>query len=192
TDGYGTKVVDLTVGEAPAEVEIKLAPNPGVTLRVVDARDGRLLAASVRVTDMQNRIVYDTPMRFGGSGGETTKIPLEAGTYRAVVMAPGYAAQNIHLTSPGTLTVGMTPGGSIVIQSKRGELRRARLVGADGREYSRGFGNPIFTIDPSPGLTQLDHVAPGVYTLQVLGAGNEVAGAAQVIVAEGQRAVVEI
>ncbi|HUP49177.1 MAG TPA: carboxypeptidase-like regulatory domain-containing protein, partial [Thermoanaerobaculia bacterium] len=128
-DGYGTKVMDLTVGEAPADVEIKLAPNPGVTLRVVDARDGRLLSASVRVTDMQNRIIYDTPMRFGGSGGESTKIPLEPGSYRAVVMAPGYAAQNIHLTSPGTLTVGMTPGGSIVIQSKRGELRRARLVG---------------------------------------------------------------
>ena len=60
------------------------SPNPGVTLRIVDGRDGRaLLNAFVRVSDSQNRIVYETPMRFNAGGNGEQKIGLEAGTYRA-------------------------------------------------------------------------------------------------------------
>ena len=65
-------------------------------------------------------------------------------------------------------------------------------MGADGREYSRNFFNPIFTIDASPCVTQLDNVAPGSYTLQILGPSNEVIGSETVVVQEGQRSVVEI
>jgi hypothetical protein len=65
-------------------------------------------------------------------------------------------------------------------------------MGADGREYSRNAFSPFFTIDPSPGVTQLDNVAPGTYTLQVLGPQDQVVSSEQVVVGEGQRAVIEI
>lgn len=192
-EGYGTKVVEVNVTESPADVEIKLSPNAGVAVRVVDARDGRLLNAFLRVLDSQNRIVYESPMRFGGfGGGEELKIGLEPGSYRAIVAAANYASRSVTITSPGSHSIGLTPGGSILVRSRGSELRRARLMGADGREYSRGFFNPIFTIDPSPGVTQLDNVAPGSYTLQILGPSNEVLGSETVVVQEGQRSVVEI
>ena len=192
-DGYGTKVVDVTVGESASEVEIKLTPNPGVTLRIVDARDGRaLLNAFVRVSDSQNRIVYETPMRFNAGGNAELKIGLESGTYRASVTASGYAATTVTVSSPSKQTVGLTPGGAIVVRSQTGEMRRGRLMGSDGREYARSFGGPIFMVDPSPGLTQLENVAPGVYTLQILGSRDEVLTSVQVNVTEGQRAVVDI
>jgi len=72
-------------------------------------------------------------------------------------------------------------------------MRRARLMRPDGREYSR-FGGPsgVFMIDPAPGVTTLENIAAGVYTLQILGAGDSVVTSTQVNVVEGQRADVEI
>jgi protocatechuate 3,4-dioxygenase beta subunit len=191
-EGYGTKIVDLTAGDSSADLEMKLTRNPGVTLRVVDARDGRLISARVRVTDAQNRVVFDSPFRFGGSGPEPLKLTLEAGSYRATVTAQGYASQTVQILSPSTPTVGLTPGGTIAVRSKGSSMRRARIMSADGREYFRGFGGGVFTVDPSPGITTLENIAPGVYTIQILGSGDQVESSAQVNVGEGQRADVEI
>lgn len=192
-DGYGTKVVDVNVGDSPQEVEIKLTPNPGVTLKVVDGRDGRAITgAFVRVMDQQDRIVYESPMRFMAGGTETTKIGLDPGTYRLTVFAPSYASRTLTISSPSTQTIPLTPGGTIMVRSQTGERRRARLMASDGREYPRGFGGGIFWIDPSPGITQMQNIAPGVYTLQILGSRDEVLSSAQVQVSEGQNAVIEI
>ncbi len=191
-EGYGTKVVDVSVGDSPADVELKLSPNPGVSLRVVDARDGRLISVFARVVDAQNKVVFESPMRFGSTGAEPVKLPLEAGSYRATIMAQGYATQVVTITSPSSPTVAMSPGGSIAIQSRGSALRRARLVSPDGREYPRGGFNPVFTIDPSPGTTVMENIAPGMYTLQILSAGDRVEASAPVSVVEGQRARVEI
>jgi hypothetical protein len=193
-EGYGTKAVDVTVSDGPSDIEIKLSSNPGVTVRVVDARDGRQIAAWTRVFDARNKIVYESPMRFGGGGGaEPMKLPLEAGNYRATIAASGYATKSVNITSPSSPTIAMSPGGSIAIQSKGSALRRARLVAPDGREVYRGMGlNPVFTIDPSPGTTLMENIAPGLYTLQILGAGDRVESSAAVSVLEGQRATVEI
>ncbi len=187
--GYGNKVVETVVGDSGGEVEITLTANPGVVLRVVDARDGRMLNARVHVTDARGAGVYDSPM-FSGSAAEIN-LPLDAGTYRARIMVQGYAAQTVTITSPSKPTVGMTPGGSIAVQSKGSALRRARLIGADGKEYV-SFGAGIFTVDPSPGVTVLNNVAPGIYTLQILGDANNVTASIPVTVIEGQQVRVEI
>ncbi|HSP15712.1 MAG TPA: carboxypeptidase-like regulatory domain-containing protein [Thermoanaerobaculia bacterium] len=187
--GYGTKAVDATVDDNGGSVEITLSPNAGVTLRVVDGRDGRLLNARVHVTDAAGAGVYDSP--FMGGSADVVKLPLEAGTYRAVISAFGYASQTITLTSPSTPTIGLTPGGSIAVQSKGSALRRARLIGADGKTYF-SMGPGIFTIDPSPGVTILNNIAPGVYTLQILGSGSEVTASTPVTIVEGQQAAVQI
>jgi len=189
-DGYGTKAVDVTVSESGSDVEIKLAPNVGVTLRIVDARDGRLLSVYVRVTDSANKIVYDSPFRFTDGGAETVKLPLDSGVYRATIFAQGYATQNVTISSPSTQTIGMTPGGAIAIKSSGSAMRRARLIAPDGRQYTRGFGGPTFAVDASPGTTLIENVAPGTYTLQILGEGDAVTASVQVTVLEGQVAQV--
>lgn len=190
--GYGTRVVETSVGDNGGDVQITLAKNAGVTLRIVDARDGRLLNARVHVTNAQSATIYDSPF-FGAGSAQPITVPLESGSYTATVMAMGYAPQTVTLTSPSSPTIGMTPGGSIVIQSKGNGLRRAKLMTADGREYARGgFGPAIFMVDPSPGATVLNNIAPGTYTLQILGDGSEVAASAPVTVAEGQKATVSL
>lgn len=192
-DGYGVKTADLTVGDSGGDVELQLTPNAGVKLRVVDARDGRAISAFVRAVDATNKVVYESPFRFTSGGSDTTTVPLDAGTYRVTVTASGYATQTVMMTSPSTQTVGLTPGGSIAIKSTGSTMRRARLMAADGREYARSFGFPAaFGIDPSPGTTLLENIAPGTYTLQLLGDGDAVVGSAQVTVVEGQVAQVSI
>ncbi|HEY3054779.1 MAG TPA: carboxypeptidase-like regulatory domain-containing protein [Thermoanaerobaculia bacterium] len=187
-DGYGTKAADTTVGDSGGDVQITLTKNAGVTLRVVDARDGRLLNARVLVTDARDVTIYNSP--FMGGTTEAIKLPLEPGTYRAFITVSGYAAQNVTITSPSAPTIGMTIGGSIRVQSKGSGLRRARLIGPDGREYVRGFGPAIFTVDP--GEMVLNNIAPGMYTLQILGDGNQVIATAPVTVIDGQQTSVSI
>jgi hypothetical protein len=191
-EGYGTKAIDVTVGENASEVEIKLAPNAGVNLRVVDGRDGRVISPYVRVLDAQNKIVYESGFRFTSGGVETMKLPLDAGTYRAQVTAQGYATQTVTITSPSSPTIPMTPGGTIAIKSSGSAMRRARLVGADGREYTRGFSGATFSVDPSPGTTLLENIAPGAYTLQILGDRDSITTSVQVTVMEGQIAQVSV
>jgi hypothetical protein len=181
------------MGESAAEIEIKLTKNAGVTLRVVDARDGRLLNARVRVVDAQNRVVSEDFLRgFSSMGAEPMKLALDAGTYRATISAAGFATQTVQITSPGSPTVGLTPGGSVAIRSTGSSMRRAKIIGPDGREYMRYAGGPIFMVDPSPGVVILENIAPGAYTIQILGTGDRVESTGRVIVNEGQRAELEL
>ncbi len=191
-DGYGTKAVDTIVNDSGGNVEIQLAKIQGVTLRVVDARDGRALNAQVHVTNAQNMTVYNSPF-FGGGSADSIKLPLDPGSYVAEINANGYAPQKVRITSPSNPTVGLTPGGSIIVQSRGSALRRARLLLPDGTEYSRNrFGGAIFTVDPSPGVTVLSNIAPGTYTLQILGDASDVVTSAPVTVLEGQQATVSL
>ena len=191
-DGYGTRAVETSVGDSGGDVEVTLSKNAGVTLKVVDARDGRVLNARVRVTNAQNVTVYDSPF-FGGGAADTITLPLDSGSYTATITAMGYAPRNVAITSPSSPTIGLTPGGTIMVSSRGSALRRARLMGADGREYSRGgLGPAIFTVDPSPGVTVLNNIAPGSYTLQILGDANNVTASAPVTVADGQQVGVSI
>ena len=190
--GYGTHAVDTTVDDSGGNVQITIAKNVGVALRVVDARDGRVLNAQVHVTNAQGAVVYDSPF-FGGGSADAMTLPLDAGSYTAEISAIGYAPQKVTINSPSSPTVGMTPGGTIIVQSKGNGPRNAQLIGPDGQVYSHGrFGVPIFTVDPSPGVTLLNNIAPGTYTLQILDNTNGVAATAPVTVVDGQQAMVSI
>ncbi|HEX9163945.1 MAG TPA: carboxypeptidase regulatory-like domain-containing protein [Thermoanaerobaculia bacterium] len=191
--GYSTKVTDTVVDDGGGNVELTLSKNDGVVLYVVDARNGQALNARVHVTNAQNATVYDTPPAFGGSAANGIKLPLEPGSYTASIFVPGYAPQTMSITSPSNPRVALTPGGSIAIQSQGSARRRARLLNSDGTEYGRGgFGGIIFTVDPSPGKTVINNIAPGTYTLQILGDGNQVTASSPVTVVEGQQATVSI
>ncbi|MCU1230856.1 MAG: hypothetical protein JWO97_3740 [Acidobacteria bacterium] len=192
-EGYGNQVLDVTVTDnGAADLQFKLTPNAGLTLRVVDARNNQLLSAYVSVVDMQGRTVYTPSFRFGGSA-EEVKLTLAAGTYRATVFAPGYAAQVLTISSPGKQTVGLTPGGSLVVKSKSSTRQRARLVTADGSAYPRGMdGAGLFSIDPTPGATTVTNIAPGNYRLQILDNADHVLASVDVAVGEGSVQQVEI
>lgn len=192
-EGYGNELRDVLVSESGLnDVQLKLSPNSGITLRVVDARDGRLLSANVVVYDAQGRVVHDEPFRFGGSA-EEIKLTLAPGSYRALVNAMGYSTQTVSLTSPSNQTVTLSPGGTLIVRSSSSSTQRARLIDGSGQAYTRPSSRQaVFLLDAAPGATTLQNVSPGSYTLQVLDGNDSVIRSATVVVVEGQTNTVDI
>jgi protocatechuate 3,4-dioxygenase beta subunit len=192
-DGYGSQAVDITVSESGQPVELKLARTSGLTLRVVDARNNQLIASSVVVTDMQDRVVHEDFFRFD-SGTEPLRINVAQGRYNVRVSANGYAPRFLTLNAPGTETVGLTPGGTLLVLSKGSERVTARLIDGSGKSYYRSSFRPegTFLLEPRGFENKFRNVAPGAYTLQVLGANGAVEGSTQVMVSEGGVTSVEI
>ncbi|HEX2121831.1 MAG TPA: carboxypeptidase regulatory-like domain-containing protein, partial [Thermoanaerobaculia bacterium] len=137
-DGYGNFVLDLVVGDRTTDnVELKLARNDGVTLKVVDGRDGRAINAFVVVFDMQGRLVHDQRSFFGNDAASDVRLPLAPGSYRATIGSMGYGTRSVSFTSPSSQTVPLVPGGKIVVRSKHSTRERVRLIDASGTPYPR-------------------------------------------------------
>lgn len=193
-EGYGNQVMDLTVGSSSIDnLEMKLSKNDGVTLKIVDARDGSAIRGFATVFDMQGRVVHERSMFGGGSDTGELKLPLAPGSYSAFVAGSGYAGRNMTIQSPSTITVPLTPGGTMVVRSKHSERRRVRILDANGLPYWRmSAATPSRDLNASPGLTTFQNVAAGTYTLQLLGDNDVVVDTEQVVVAEGRTVDVEI
>lgn len=188
-EGYGTEVREETFGDSGRDgLELRLSRNDGVSLHVVDGRDGRQINAFVTVFDAAGRIVYESMgMRFGSSDTTSdTHLPLAPGSYTATLFMTGYAATSVRVTSPSPRqTVSMTPGGTILVQSQHSTVRRMRLLDSAGIPYPR-FGSRPTTRDLLPGTVPIENVAPGSYTLQLLNDDESVANTQSVFVREGE------
>ncbi|HEY0157178.1 MAG TPA: carboxypeptidase regulatory-like domain-containing protein [Thermoanaerobaculia bacterium] len=191
-DGLGTVTEDLSVTEAGRDgLELKLTRTAGVTLRVIDARSGQPISAMVNVFDLQGQLVYGAPIMWGGGEKTEIKLPLAAGTFSASVDANLYAPLNVRIQSPGTEVVRLTPGGTLNIRSRHTERLRVRLIDANGIPYLRE-SNPLPWRNLLAGTTTIAHVAPGTYTLLLLGANDVVLDSKQVTVEEGVTTETEI
>ena len=194
-DGYASDLRAVTVSERGEELQVQLSRSEGVILKVIDGRSGQPVAGWIWVYDAQNRVVYEPSFSFGrGSESGEVKLPLAPGSYTGAVTANGYASVNLRLQSPSPArVVALTPGGTILVKSKHAEARRIRLVDADGLPYGR-FSTPLpwRELPPRPGTTEWRSVAPGTYTLQLLGDGENVVDQTRVTVQEGGVAEVEM
>lgn len=191
-EGFGNTIRDLEVAESAPQVELKLSPSAGITLNVVDGRDGRMIAASPQVLDMQGHAVAGSGFRFS-STPEPIKLDVAPGQYRVSLMAQGYALKTVVVTSPSTQTIPMTPGGTLQINSKSSAVLRARLIAPDGTPYGRlGMGDGTFQLLASPAMTLLQNVAPGTYRLEVLDLSDRVLNTTSVTVNEGQQTTIAI
>ncbi|HEX7190558.1 MAG TPA: carboxypeptidase-like regulatory domain-containing protein [Thermoanaerobaculia bacterium] len=184
-DGYGNDVRDVAMTESgAAPVQLTIAPANGVTLTVVDARDGQPLNPAINVFDSAGRNVYQSIFRGMPTGSSSTSIPLSPGQYTATVAAMNYAPRSVSFTSPSSQTVQLTPGGSIIVTAKNTDnTRRARLIDANGAVYARPF-SPDATY-PIPGTNNtISNIAPGTYRMQVL-VNGAIVNTVTVTVAEG-------
>lgn len=194
-EGYGNDSRTILIDERPPDdLELKIARSEGVTLKVVDARGGRSLDASASVYDAQGRLLPESRMPFRMSeGGNDLKLNLAPGRYTASVSAFGYATRTIAFDAPSVQTVAMTPGGKLVIRSKQSARARVRLIDSSGTPYPRSPMRPSwFELNPSPGTTPIEHVAPGTYTLQLLGDNDSVLDSERVTITDGQTTTAEI
>jgi hypothetical protein len=182
--GFGNDAHDVTVSSSDVDVQFKVSPSDGITLRVIDGRDQRLLMAVVTVFDMQGRQT-DQPFRMGAP--EPLKLALSPGNYRLTVSAPGYASRTVVVPSPSPQTVALTPGGTLIVHSKATMMLNARLIDSGGFVYpvgQRGFPQTMFSLDPSPNPTTVTNIAAGTYRLEVLN-GGAVVNTTSVTVSDG-------
>jgi hypothetical protein len=126
-NGYGQQLRELELArDAPAELLFELAPAEGLNVRVVDARDGSPLDAIVVVRDSARRIVANRHSGLRDDGSLT--IALAPGPYLLSTSANSYGTVTLPVTAPGReVRVGLTPGGTLVVESTNDLHGRIRL-----------------------------------------------------------------
>ncbi len=193
--GFGNDPRDITISNrAVDDLELRLQPSDGVTLKIVDQRDGRVLRAQVVVFDMQGRVMNDQRgFVFGGDTSSEMNMSLAAGQYQATISAMGYGTRQVTLRSPSNQTIGLTPAARLAVRSKHSEPMRVRLIDANGWAYPRWSATPPSSqLLPNPGTTTIDNLGSGAYTLQLLGPNGVVLDSKQVNLVEGQTAEMDI
>ena len=79
-----------------------------------------------------------------------------------------------------------------MIRSSVEKARTGRLVTSSGWPLVRNSRNRNGNFSVNPGFTRLENVAPGAYTLQIIGPDGDVDGTVTVMVQEGQQVEVEL
>jgi hypothetical protein len=183
--GYGHDARQIIIGDStPEDVQFRLSPSDGITIRAVDMRDNSALTVNVsRVVDAQGNELPSGNF-FGSS--EVVKLPLSPGTYRVTVSARNYAPQTITMSSPSQQTVRFSPGGTIILHSHDTATRRFRLVDASGTPFGMNpFSQGIMSLQP--GTMTLSNVAAGHYRLEVLDTNDKVTKTFEIDVVDGQQ-----
>jgi large repetitive protein len=190
--GYGHATRDLLMRDDQDEsVELSLQPDDGLTLRVVDRRDGRALSADIVVHDARNVVAWSGRPSPRADG--TIRIPVASGTYRVSAWATGYAPSNLQISSDGApQTIALTPGGTLVIESRARVPVRARLLDQLGAPYPTSRWNHSGEVTLAPGTNRLNNLAPGPYTIQILGDTGAPATSEGAVVREGETTAISI
>ncbi|HEX3067088.1 MAG TPA: carboxypeptidase regulatory-like domain-containing protein [Thermoanaerobaculia bacterium] len=186
--GYGHDSRQIIIGDSdPDQVQFQLSPGDGITIRAIDTRDNTPLTVNVlRVVDSQGNELPSSSSGFFGNSSETVNLALAPGVYTVTVIARNYASQTLSMSSPSQQVVRFSPGGTIILHSKDSSTRRARLIDAAG--VTHGL-NPISQgISPlPPGTTQINNVAAGHYTLQILDNSDRITKTVGIDVIDGQQ-----
>ncbi|MEA2490270.1 MAG: large repetitive protein, partial [Acidobacteriota bacterium] len=192
-EGYGNEARTISVAEGSApDLDFRISRNDGILLTVVDARDGRPIAAMARVTDAAGQVVYEPNFR-GGDSTDPIRLPLGVGTFTVTVSANGYADQTLTLRSPSRQNVALTRGGTIIVRSRASTPRRIRILNPNGTPYTTGWmRRDSFAIDASPATITLPNLVAGTYTLQALGDNDAVLDQTKVVVVDDQTVTVDL
>lgn len=190
--GYGHATRSVFVSEERTEsIEISIQPDEGLSLRVVDHRDGRPLAAFIAVYDAQNAVAWEgqpSPREDG-----TIRIPVSSGTYNVTASASGYAPSTVRISSVGTTeTIALSVGGSLVIESGFPSSIRAKLVDSWGMPHRTSRWNRSGEITIVHGTSRLENLAPGHYTLQILNDAGTPVRNETVVIREGETSSISL
>jgi Carboxypeptidase regulatory-like domain len=189
---YQVETRQLTAAE-DSDVRVELKRGEGLALL---ARDGifatPLRGLFVRVADASGAAVFAGSVSLDSDGrGEVPS--LQPGTYALRAESSGYAPVSLPAVAvpSQTLTLVLTPGGSLEIQVGPQTLAlpqaQARLLEADGTTYMPSAFSTDGTIRLGAPVRRLDNVVPGSYVLEVDGGARR-----DVTVTEGGAAVVAL
>src|SRR5437764_1341475 len=104
-----------------------------------------------------------------------------------------YAPHTVAAVAPGEQTIGLTPGGTIVVSSNSETSAFLRIIDVGGQILRLGPGPVVgmFRADPAPSQTRIPNVAQGTYLLQLVVDGN-VLRSAPVTIREGETVTVQL
>ena len=172
--GYQSETREITASE-DSEVTIELRRGEGVGLVVRDGIFGTpLRAVLVRVLDASGASLFTGSVTLDSDGrGEIPS--LKSGRYEARIGADGYASMVLPAVAVPAppITVALTPGGTLEIQSGPQTLARpgasGRLLDSGGSVYYPFVFSPDGIVRLTGPVRRLDNVAPGHYTFAVEG-----------------------
>jgi hypothetical protein len=187
---YQIETRELSAAE-DSDLKVELRRGDGIA---IEAKDGifatPLRGLFVRVADGSGVPVFTGSVSLDSDGrGEVPS--LRPGVYELRAESSGYAPVSLAgVAVPSrTLTLLLTPGGSLEIQAGPATLAlpqpTGRLLGADGRVYMWNAFTPDGAIRLSGPVRRLENVTPGRYSFAVDGGERR-----DVTIAEGGRAVV--
>ncbi len=166
---------DVTVRDDGTDgLVVQLKRGAGLGIKVLDGLiGGPLRVVTVRVLDAQGAAVLGpSPVVLDSDGqGEITSLP--AGSYTIVLAASGYAPVRLDgVAVPSAIvTVAVTPGGSVLIQSGAKTLAAATamatMASATGQPAVLSLFNLTGRVAISEPTVQLRNVSPGSYVLSL-------------------------
>jgi len=188
-EGFATATQRAIAGGAP--LLVTLQRTDGLRVRLIDARTGATLDGyAIAVDEGGHLLARAQDQKPDG----TLRLPVRAGTYRIAVSASGYASQLTSSVVPrkDELRVALTPGGSLLVNTDRESNDAIKLVMPNGEEYVQCQCNGIAEIRLTGTQTEVEHVAPGTYSMQVLDARGLVKASHPITIAEGQITTIAI
>jgi hypothetical protein len=174
----------VRVDERAEPLKLVIAEATVVRARVTDARTGMPVQAGFRLRDGAGQLVLQDYPRLMPDGTQALDLP--KGSFSGWVSAGDFASSFISIPEGAPeVRIALTQGGSIRITS-RGERRKIRLFPLFA-PFSEDDGD---TRTVPPGSMIIPYVAPGRYSIQLLGPGDAVERAVPVTVEEGKVAEV--
>ena len=171
--GYQMKTQSLSISSDAAQLDFTLQPGNGVQIRVVDGQTGvPMKSVNVLAFGANGLVASQGSVSLDATG--TGEIPsLTQGRYSVYVFSDGYGPRSfpaVDVPAP-LLTIPMTPGGSVSVQTAVPLF--GRIVDASGALYLLGAFNLTGRVSLSPPTTTWQHIAPGSYNLYVQSTSGE-------------------
>ncbi|HSP13661.1 MAG TPA: carboxypeptidase regulatory-like domain-containing protein [Thermoanaerobaculia bacterium] len=188
------KTFAIATAEVPSgsagPVLLQLHHTAGAHVRLVDSQTRETLNGFVVVRDPTGKIQIPTSGDREEDG--SLLLPLMEGSYLVSASAGDYASQTIKLSVPSDeATIPLSRGGTLVVHSADDAHELIKLVMPNGDEYVRCYCNGIAEIRLTGATTRVDHVAPGVYRMQVIDELEVTKRSYPIVITEGQTTTVD-
>jgi large repetitive protein len=168
-EGFANYLGEQTLSEGTtATIEARLSPSAGVTLRILDGRNGQPVRAWVGARSSEGKMLYSEFPSARPDG--TVSVPLAPGSYRLNIIASGLGPAYVNVTSPGAQDVTLRPGGSLEVTVSDPSIR-IRVRTPDGADYNFIPGDDGRPMPVMNGF-RLPDLAAGSYLMQVFDANG--------------------
>lgn len=168
--GFANASQDVVAG-GNTSITLQLVRSPGAVVRIVDVRDGRTLTGYAIARDASGRVLASANE---ADADGTMILPLAPGTYRFSASAENYGSHTIQAEVPsGEIRLALPRGGKLALRTNANLHATARLLQPNGEEYVRCWCSGVAEIAINSGLTLVDQIAPGSYSLEVTPAGGK-------------------